>query len=296
MIIKNKQKRVWAEIDLNCAEDNFRFIRSRIKPETGLCCVVKANGYGHGALQLASLYEKLGADLFAVSNIEEAIQLRNGGVSKPVLILGYTPVLCAKELAAYGLSQCVYSEEYGAALSECCVSGGIRLPVHIKLDTGMGRLGFRYRAPEKDRGGLEAAARVCQLPGLEPEGIFTHFAAADEGGAGADFTLSQYECFREACGFFAEKGIRFSVRHCSNSAAILERPEFQEDMVRAGIILYGLKPSPLVKNTQSLKPVMTLKSVISHIKTLQAGDTVSYGRTFTAPGPMKVATVPMGYA
>ncbi|MBO4548423.1 MAG: alanine racemase, partial [Abditibacteriota bacterium] len=243
MVIKNKQKRVWAEIDLNAAEDNYRYIRGRLDPGTGLCCVIKANAYGHGALQLARLYERLGADRFAVSNIEEGIQLRDAGITRPVLILGYTPALCAAELAEYRLSQCVYSSDYGRALSVSASEGGVKVPVHIKIDTGMGRIGFQFREPGRRYEELDEAAAVCRLPGLEREGIFTHFAAADEGGDGAAFTLAQYDCFTEACRYLESLGIAFGLKHCSNSAAILDWSGFQMDMVRAGIILYGLMPS-----------------------------------------------------
>ncbi|MBQ9359046.1 MAG: alanine racemase, partial [Abditibacteriota bacterium] len=296
MIIKNKQKRVWAEIDLNAAEDNFRFIRGRLRAGAMLCCVIKANAYGHGAVRLAGLYESLGADWFAVSNIEEGIQLRDAGISKPVLILGYTPVLCAGDLARYSLSQCVYSEDYGRALSASAASEGAEVRIHVKIDTGMGRIGFQYREQDPDFSEPDRAAAVCRLPGLVPEGIFTHFASADEGEAGAEFTRSQYRSFVKACSYLEKKGVAFGIKHCANSAAIMDWSEYQMDMVRAGIILYGLKPSFRVADTDKLEPVMTLKSVVSHIKTIKPGDTVSYGRAFTAPKHMKVATVPLGYA
>ena len=296
MIIKNRQKRVWAEIDLNAAENNFRFIRGRLRPDAMLCCVIKANAYGHGAVRLARLYEGLGADWFGVSNIEEGIQLRDAGIQEPVLILGYTPVLCAGDLARYSLSQCVYSEDYGRALSVSAASEGVEVKIHVKIDTGMGRIGFRYREQDGDTGELDRAAGVCRLPGLAPEGVFTHFASADEGEAGAAFTRGQYESFRAACSYLEKKGAAFRIKHCANSAAIMDWSEYQMDMVRAGIVLYGLKPSLKVADTENLEPVMTLKSVISHIKNIKPGDTVSYGRAFTADRNMKVATVPIGYA
>lgn len=296
MLFKSKQKRVWAEINLNNAEHNYQYIRSLLGDGVRLCCVVKANAYGHGAVFMADFYERLGADVFAVSNIEEGIQLRKAGISKPILILGYTPPLCAGELAEYRLSQCVYSLAYGQALSLGCQADKVSVPIHIKIDTGMGRIGFQYREPARNTAELEEALKVCRLPGLITEGIFMHFASADEGAAGAEFTRKQYSCFREACDYLTANGAEFSVRHCSNSAAIMELPECRMDMVRAGIVLYGLKPSAEVKGTENLKAVMTLKSVVSHIKKIGSGDTVSYGRTYTAPGPVTVATIPIGYA
>ena len=297
MKMDSKQRRTWAEIDLSAAEENFRLIRGAMRPQTALCCVIKADAYGHGAVQLAQLYEKLGADWFAVSNIEEAVQLRRSGIGKPVLILGYTPPACAGELAEMNISQCVYSEEYGTALEACAAEENVTVKIHLKMDTGMGRIGFRCRREEaSDSDELSEALKLCRMPHLEPEGIFTHFAVADEGEGGEEYTRRQYACFCRAIRTLEEGGIRFRLRHCSNSAAILDYPEFQLDMVRAGVILYGLQPSGALRRPLPLRPVMSVKSVISHLKTLEPGDAVSYGCTFTAKQRLRAATVPIGYA
>lgn len=297
MEMDSKQRRAWAEIDLSAAEENFRRIRITVRPRTALCCVIKADAYGHGAVQLARFYEKLGADWFAVSNIEEAVQLRRGGVEKPVLILGYTPPACAKELAELNISQCVYSEEYGMALSHCAAEENVTVKIHLKMDTGMGRIGFRCRSEEPSPADeLQNALTVCRAPHLEPEGIFTHFAAADEGKNGEDYTRRQFACFCRAFRTLEESGVRFRLHHCANSAAILDYPEYQLDMVRAGVILYGLQPSGALHHPLPLRPVMSVKSVISHLKTLEPGDAVSYGCTFTAENRLRAATVPIGYA
>ena len=285
------QKRTWANIDLNAAEYNYAVIRNRIKPGTKLCCVVKANGYGHGAVQLSKLYEKLGADYLAVSNIEEAIQLRNADVTIPILILGYTDPRCAADLANHNIAQCVFSYEFGEALSKNAVERGVEVKVHIKLDTGMGRIGFQC-TPEE----LNQAAKVCDMPSLNHEGIFTHFASADEGEEGKEYTRGQYKKFINSISYLESKGISFYIRHCANSAAIFDYPEMHMDMVRAGIVLYGLQPSGILHNPGKLHPVMTLMTIIDHVKTIHPGDCISYGREYTAAHDVRVATIPIGYA
>lgn len=293
------RKRTWAEINLDHAAWNYTQIRKATRSDAKVCCVIKANGYGHNAVRLASLYETLGADYLAVSNLEEALQLRQNQITLPILILGFTPPECAIVLAKQNISQCVYSRSYGEALSQAAMSDGVRVKMHIKIDSGMGRIGFQHRGGHSE---LSDALAVCKLPCLKAEGIFTHFAVADDGEAGVAFTAEQYRNFMDAIDYLNSRGIQFALRHCANSAAIFDKPEVAGlpdvhlDMVRAGVVLYGLKPSSLTRNLPELKPVMALKSVISHIKTIQPGDTVSYGRTFTADSPRVIATVPIGYA
>lgn len=290
----SKRKRFWAEIDMNAAEKNFNLIRSRLQKGTRLCCVVKANAYGHGAVYLSKLYERLGADFFAVSNIEEAMQLRNNGISAPILILGYTPTSCTSILAENNISQSVFSLSYAKELSKSARADGVNVKIHIKLDSGMGRIGFDC-IHENERM-LESIADVCNMEGLAPEGIFTHFAVADEGVDGAEFTRLQYERFMKAVDELKARNISFEIRHCANSATTFEYPEYHLDMVRVGVVLYGVVPSHKVKGCESLVPVMSLKSVISMIKEIEEGDTVSYGCTFKAQKKMKIATAPVGYA
>ena len=290
----SKRKRFWAEIDMNAAEKNFNLIKSKLSPTTKLCCVVKANAYGHGAVYLSKLYEKLGADFFAVSNIEEAMQLRNNGISTPILILGYTPTSCATILAENNISQSVFSYSYAKELSKCAVADGVKVKIHIKLDSGMGRIGFDCIHKNDDM--IQSIVDVCNMQGLENEGIFTHFALADDGKDGAEFTKLQYERFLGAVEDLKARGIEFEIKHCANSATTLEYPEYHLDMVRVGVILYGVAPSNKVHGCESLTPVMSLKSVISMIKEIEAGDTVSYGCTFKAEKKTKIATAPVGYA
>lgn len=284
--------RTWAEIDIDALIHNFGVI----KKEAGsakLMAVVKADAYGHSAKDTVPMLEAAGADSFAVSNIDEALCLRKYGIKKPILILGYTPVGMAEELYRNDISQCVYSSEYAEALSQKAIEHSVNLKIHIKLDTGMGRLGFDCRGNYES--GIRDAAKAAKLPGFILEGIFTHFAESDrEAGNDDGFTDLQYKRFSAACEYFKNEGLEPRYRHCCNSAALLNDFEKHTDICRPGIILYGLSPSGIPD--KRLIPVMTVKSVISMVKQIKAGDTVSYGRTFTAAHDMTVATVTAGYA
>ncbi len=291
--MNNFWKRLWTEINLDNLIYNFNALRASLPSDTKICCVVKANAYGHHAPKVAQCLEEAGADLFAVSNIEEAIQLRDAGIKKDVLILGYTPIECAKVLSENNITQCVYSTEYAKGLSRCAEKFGCNVDIHIKIDSGMGRIGFCAKDIDKS---ADEIFSVCRLPRLNPKGIFTHFAVSDMGDEGREFTLSQYNKFSLLADKIESKGICFEYRHCANSAAAMDYPELGLDMVRAGIILYGLLPSDSTQKTLSLKKVMSLKTVVSHIKEIEAGDTVSYGCEFVASKPTTIATVPMGYA
>lgn len=288
-------KRTWTEISLDNVRNNFKLIKEKIGHRK-LCCVIKADGYGHGAVSLAALYEELGADYFAVSNLDEAKELRDYNISLPILILGYTPVENAVDLSELNISQAVYSLDYAKALSEQCVINDIEVKIHIKLDTGMSRIGFMCQDFPRDDNSIEEIKTACKLEGLKAEGIFTHFCVSDSDIDGKEFTNKQFFNFTHTINSLKENNIKFEIAHCSNSGAIEDYPETYCDMVRAGIILYGLAPSPLLKDRLDLKPCMAMKTVIAHIKTLKKGATVSYGRTFTADKDMRVATVPVGYA
>ncbi|MEE3333080.1 MAG: alanine racemase [Ruminococcus sp.] len=288
-------KRTWTEISLDNARENFLNIKEKVG-DVKVCCVIKADGYGHGALALAELYEKLGADFFAVSNLDEAKELRDGGIKTPILILGYTPFKNAKELSELGISQAVYSAEYAEKLSRQCEKDGVEVKIHIKLDTGMSRIGFMCQEFPRDNNSIEEIKTACSLPGLVPEGIFTHFCVSDCAEDGREFTEKQFYNFTYTVNSLKENNITFDNVHCSNSGAIEDYPRTYCNMVRAGIILYGLAPSPELSGRLEIKPCMTMKTVIAHIKPLSKGATVSYGRTFTADKDMRIATVPVGYA
>lgn len=292
----NMVKRTWAEISLNAIEHNYNVIRNKVADDTKVCCVIKADGYGHGAVELSQVYEKLGADYFAVSNIDEGIEIRKSGSKLPIVILGYTPVSEAENLAEYDISQAVFSLEYAKELSEKCVEEDCTCKMHIKVDSGMSRIGFMCQEFPRDEYSIEEICEACCLPNLEVEGLFTHFCVSDEDAEGREFTNKQYENFIHVRDSLKKRGVDISVVHCSNSGAIEDYPETCCDMVRAGIILYGLAPSSKLADRLDLVPAMTLKTVVAFVKEVQKGATISYGRTFTADRKMKIATVPIGYA
>lgn len=292
-------RRTWAEIDLDALAHNYREIRAATAPKARVCCVVKADGYGHGALRVSAELQSLGADWFAVSNLEEALQLRRGGIVKPILVLGFTPPEEAAALSEGDISQCVYSTDYAEKLSLCAQATGVRVKIHLKIDTGMSRLGFCFQDIFRDEGTINEVIKACSLPGLLPEGVFTHFAVSDEGKDGDAFTMRQFGCFKELSEALVRAGVggdKPPIRHCANSAAVFDYPLSHLDMVRAGVVLYGLCPSEKLRARPDLRPVLSLRSVVSHVKTLLPGATVSYGRKFTADREMRVATVPVGYA
>ena len=292
----NMVKRTWAEISLNAIEHNYNVIRNKVADDTKVCCFIKADGYGHGAVELSQIYEKLGADFFAVSNIDEGIEIRKSGSKLPIVILGYTPVSEAENLAEYDISQAVFSLEYAKELSEKCVEEDCICKMHIKVDSGMSRIGFMCQEFPRDEYSIEEICEACCLPNLEVEGLFTHFCVSDEDAEGREFTNKQYENFIHVRDSLKKRGVDISVVHCSNSGAIEDYPETCCDMVRAGIILYGLAPSSKLADRLDLVPAMTLKTVVAFVKEVQKGATISYGRTFTADRKMKIATVPIGYA
>ena len=289
------QKRTWAQIDLDAAAHNFKEIRRYVGNRSMVCCVIKADAYGHGAVRMAEEYEALGADWLALSNIEEALQVRRAGIKLPLLVLGYTPAEAADVLAENDIAQCAYSAEYCAALSENAVKSGVKVKIHVKVDTGMSRLGFYFQDIERDKEAVSVVAEACRRPGLIPEGIFTHFAVADGGENGKAFTLKQFSCFMALIAELEKQGVTFKIHHCANSGAILDYPEMHLDMVRAGVILYGMEPSLSVEHHADFRPVLSLHSVISHVKEIEPGSDISYDRTFTAKGRMRVATIPVGY-
>ncbi len=288
-------KRTWATIDLRALQQNFRAIGNLLSPDCTLIPIIKADAYGHGAVRCAKALDQAGATFMAVSNFEEAMQLRSVGIEQPILILGYTPPELAGDLAAAHIVQTLLDEDYAMQLDRAATAAGVTVQAHIKLDTGMSRLGFWFQDMVRDAATLDGVERACRLPHLAVEGIFTHFASADEMG-GADFTDRQFADFEVAITELERRGIRFSMRHCCNSAATLTCPEKHMDAVRPGLILYGLYPDAFLKDKVELQPVMQMKTVISMLKTVPAGSLISYGRTYKADREMRIATVPIGYA
>ncbi len=286
--------RTWAEIDTKALVHNFKIIKEKANGAK-IMAVVKANSYGHDASITVPVLDENGADYFAVSNLSEALELREFGLKKPILILGYTPLEYVNELYSANISQCVYSSEYAVELSKEAVKNNLKLNIHIKLDTGMSRLGFDCR--NQNLVGIDEAINASKLEGLRLEGIFTHFAVSDRNSQNEDnFTLLQYERFINAVNRFKAAGLTPDICHCCNSAALIKDTDKHIDCCRPGIILYGLKPSDAPEFDCGLLPVMTLKSTVSMVKEISKGDTVSYGRTFKAEKKTKIATVTAGYA
>ena len=284
-------KRTWAEIDLDALCHNYTCLRRRTG--TRVLGVVKADAYGHGALQVGKALEALGAAYLAVSNLDEARELRLAGIQTPVLILGHTPEEYVPQLLEYGITQTVTCEAKALAYNEAAATCGGRLRVHLKVDTGMSRLGFLC-AGDRFAEGVEAAARSCALPHLEVEGIFTHFAVSDEPGEENEaFTREQYGLFCRYISALEQRGITFALRHCANSGAVVNYPEMALDMVRPGILLYGCGEGA---EELGLKPVMTLKTTVSTIKWFDPGCTISYGRTYRTERPTRMGVLPIGYA
>ena len=287
-------KRTWAEIHLDRLQGNFQAIQASLAPGSQAMAVVKADGYGHGAAAAAKALREAGAAWFGVSNLEEAVQLRRAGIDGDILILSFTPPEEAGRLAEFAVTQTVLSRPYAEELDAAAQAAGVRVRVHLKVDTGMSRVGFLYHR-EGDEAVLDDMAAACRLPHLTAEGIFTHFASADEEEDGG-FTRRQFALFMDAVRRLEERGVSFALRHCCNSAATLRYPEMHLDMVRPGIILYGLSPAPWMEGMLPLDPVMELKTTVSMIKDLPADTPVSYGRIYTTGEARRVATVPIGYA
>lgn len=293
---------IWSEIDLNAVSHNVRELRRITSPDSRLMAVVKADGYGHGAVEVGLAALKNGADYLGVARMDEGLHLRRAGITAPILILGYTPPELSPTLVAHRLTQTVYTFEAAEALSEAAASLQTRASVHIKVDTGMGRLGLLPDNPRISLLGKHLpgnAQRVIEsisrLSHVKIEGIFTHFATADS--PDKTYTLQQLERFLEFLEKLKIHGLEFPVRHAANSAALIDLPETHLDMVRAGISLYGLYPSADVgKERVILAPAMTLKTRVVHIKMVPAGFHVSYGLTYQTHNPTIIATVSAGYA
>ena len=293
---------IWAEVDLGAIRSNVRELRRLTDPRAKLMAVVKADGYGHGACEVARAALAAGAEWLGVARLHEAVRLRESGLAAPLLVLGYTPPEDAGRLAELDLRQSVYSLAAAEAYAAEARRRGGRVRVHLKVDTGMGRLGLVPAAlagvggpgPVGDELARTAGA-IARLPGLEVEGIFTHFAASDS--ADKSHARGQLQLFLEVLERLRRDGLEFPVRHAANSAAVIDLPESHLDLVRPGIALYGLRPSDEVDLTRiRLTPAMALKTRIVHLKQVPAGTCVSYGMTHRTPSPTVIATIPTGYA
>ena len=288
--MSDAQMRTWAEIDLGRLKHNYTALREQLAPGCRFVGVVKANAYGHGAVPVARKLEELGAEYLAVACLAEARELREAGVRAPILLLGYTPTDCAEELLRYGLTQTVYDLESARAFSAAAQAAGRRLRIHVKADTGMSRLGWLCDEGHRTEA-ADAIAAVCALPGLEVEGMFTHFAAADED---ETYTAAQLRRFLEAKKALEDRGLHFAIYHCGASAAVLHYGQSHMDMIRPGIALYGFPPAPGIE-APGLIPVMTLKSRVAAVRPMPAGSPISYGCTAVLERDSRVAVLPVGY-
>lgn len=293
---------VRAEIDLKAIAHNVGELRRITHPDALMMAVVKANAYGHGAVEVARCALQNGAQRLGVARIDEAIQLREAGIKAPILIFGYTLPEMAPELLEYNLTQTVYTPAFARALSRTAVSLGGKIKIHLKVDTGMGRLGLLSQNFKPHHSGeiintkaVDASVAIAGLKGLELEGIFTHFATADS--ADKRYAKKQLDLFLDFLSRMRESGLNPAVRHAANSAALIDMPQSHLDMVRPGIAIYGLYPSPEVnKKRVSLKPAMALRARVIHIKKVPAGFNISYGITYKTKQATTIATVPVGYA
>ena len=280
---------VWAEIDLDCIKHNMIEIRKQVKDKT-IIAIVKADAYGHGAIDVSTVLLENGADKLGVAVITEALELRESGIQAPILILGYTPLDFAEDLIRQNIEQTVYSLDYATKLSEVAVKEEKEVEIHIAIDTGMGRIGF---LPNEE--GLNDIEKISKLKNIKIKGIFTHFSSSDE--ADKEYTMKQINKFKEFDKRLQELGIKIEEKHLSNSAAILDVEEAYFDAVRPGIIIYGYYPSnEVMKEKINLKPALTLKSNIVHVKALPKGEYISYGREFKTERESIIATLPIGYA
>lgn len=280
----------WAEINLDNIEFNLNNIKKLLNEDTKICTVLKANAYGHGSVQVAKFLENKSVDYFAVARLEEAIELRQNNIKKPILCLGFVPEESLEYAIENNITLTIYSLEMAEKLNDISKKIGIKAYIHIKIDTGMSRIGFKVNDES-----IETISQISNLENLYIEGIYTHFAKADE--LDKEFTNKQVEKFKFITEAVEKKGINIPIKHVSNSAAIMDLPDLNFNMARCGIVLYGYYPSEeVIKERLTLKPAMTLKTKISHIKELEEFTGISYGLTYKTNNSEKIATIPIGYA
>ena len=289
-----KLMRTWAEIDLDNLTHNMEVIRRRVGPEAKLLGVVKADAYGHGAVRVARHLEKIGASYLAVSNIDECEELRANGIKLPILMLGFTPACEAARILRLDMTQAVQNLAIARAFSDEAGKRGGKMKVHVKLDTGMGRLGFQCDESHFEQS-LRDILELIRLPNLDVEGVFTHFCVSDEDAPEhVAFTRTQRARFEKMIAAVEEQGdFKFRLHHCCNAGGICTYPQYAWDMVRCGIIMYGTGDLAV---RMGMKPVMTVKTTVSTIKNFDPETSVSYGRTYFTSRPSRIGVIPIGYA
>lgn len=286
-------RRTWAEVDLDAIAHNIKEIRKITNPDAQIMAVVKADAYGHGFMEVAKTLLENGADRLAVAVLQEGKQLRSRGVDVPILILGAVNEESVDDLINFNITPNVFDYEFAKALSYAAEKKEKVTKVHIKVDTGMSRIGFV--ATEDNSAIIDEIVKISKLPYIEIEGIFSHFATSDE--TDRMYTLLQYKRFMDVVDGLEKKGVKIPIKHICNSAGIMMYPDMHLDMVRPGIILYGMYPSDEVDKLKlNLIPAMTLKASITYVKEVGAGRGVSYGKEYITEGATKIATVPIGYA
>lgn len=283
--------RAWLEIDVTALAHNINEVRKIIAPETKIMAIVKADGYGHGAPMVSKVFLENGASYLGVSTVQEACQLSEAGITAPILILTHTVQEQIETVITHSFRQTISTWDQAVILSRKATRLSKRAVIHIKLDTGMGRLGFLPLTES-----LKIIENISSLPGLFIEGIFTHFSSADC----PDKTYTEYQwCnFSKFISQLEEKKLSFPLKHAANSAAIIDHPQTHSDMVRAGIMLYGLQPSPATNKEEKINlwPAITLKAKVSYVKEVGPGESLSYGRTYITTHRQRIATLPIGYA
>lgn len=285
--------RAWAEINLDAIKHNYTEIRKATNPNAKIMAIIKADAYGHGFKEVASILNESGVDAFGVATADEAMQIRNAGFSLPILILGAVFEDEYEELIENNISLCVFNFDSAKKIAEAAKSINKTAKIHIKLDTGMGRIGFLCN--DNIEKTTNEILKISKLPNIEIEGIFSHFAKSDE--KDKSYTHLQFERFISVCNSLENAGLIIPCRHICNSGGIIEYPEYHLDMVRSGIITYGLYPSEEVdKQKINLKPAMTLKTRITNIKEINEESYISYGGRYTATKGQKIATIAIGYA
>ncbi|HSN59067.1 MAG TPA: alanine racemase [Clostridiaceae bacterium] len=280
---------VWEEVNLDNLANNMKNIRAKVKSKE-LFAVVKADAYGHGAVEAAPVLLENGATRLAIAVLSEGVELRKAGLECPIMILGYTPETLFADILEYDLEPTLFGYEYAEKLSKAAAAAGKTVKIHIKVDTGMGRIGF---LPNEES--VAEAVKISKLPSLEIEGLFSHFSTADE--LNKEYSNFQYKNYTWFMERLLENGVKINIRDIDNSAAIMDLPETNLDGVRPGIIMYGYYPSDEVdKSVLDIKPVMTLKACLLHVKTLEEGQYIGYGRKFKTERKSVIGTIGIGYA
>jgi len=277
----------WVEIDLDAIAYNCHQVKKWIGEKTELAAVIKGNAYGHGAVMVAKTALENGATRFAAARVDEGVQVRKAGIEAPIFVLGYVPAEEMETVVRWRITPPIMHWHTAQAVSDISSSQGVITPVHVKVDTGMGRFGLM---PDEV---VDFVKRLIELPGIRLEGLYTQFAVADE--ADKTYTYKQWDIYEKVLEDLEEAGISIPIRHVCNSAATLNFPEMHLEMVRCGTAIYGHYPSPVTNPSVPLRPAMTLKSRVGRIRTLPPGSSISYGRTYTTTRPTTVALVPIGF-